>query len=1416
MISQADGKVIDSLYNSGTTVTLSLTPWGQNYANDLGFVPSGTAGWHSCAIPYNQLYSSGAPSAYNGTDGAFIANYGAHNATNVTVSATLKYTPTGGSASVINTDVSPTLSLFHPSDSIYAMFAPEEYAFSPTTSGTGRFDLTYTINSDSADAYVNDNTATYSFYATDSVYSKGQYDFVNNIPERGTFIGTAAATDFLLGDMFYVAHGGAAISSVQFSVASSPGPITGISSMNVYAFKWVDGAGGLPADGFVQNGELSLVSMGVYSFAATDSSQGVFKVRMGDTLTGALGTTILLDSSSWYYIAAQVPEGYFLGCDGELSSFPRIYGRYNTTGATDPSNLFWPGDYNSGTNPLISQPDQGNSLSAFSGIKFIFSVDSTNYSSQKGLVPAISLIVNNTPSVIYGANIVCAGAATTLTDPVTGGTWSSSSANATVGSSTGTVTGVSAGTATISYVTSSSYATKVITVDAAPATITGTTNVCVGLNTMLSDTPAGGTWSSGSTTIATVGSGTGLVTGVLPGTSIITYSQGTGCAAYTTVTVNDNPAAITGTAAVCVGLTTTLNSTPSGGAWSSSNSNATIGSSTGIVTGSATGTSTITYTLSTGCINTVVVTVNPNASSITGTLSVCAGLTTTLNSTPSGGTWSSSNSNATIGSVTGVVTGSTAGTSTITYTLGTGCVNTAVVTVNADPSLIAGTMNVCVGLTTTLNSTPAAGVWSSSNGNATIGSSTGIVTGSTVGTSTITYAVGTGCFNTAVVTVNPNPSSITGTLSVCAGLTTTLNSTPSGGVWSSSNSNATIGSSTGIVTGSTAGTSTITYTLSTGCLNTAVVTVNANPSSITGIAAVCAGLTTALNSTPSGGTWNSSNSNALIGSSTGIVTGSTAGTSTITYTLSTGCLNTAVVTVNANPSSITGTMSVCVGLTTTLNSTPSGGAWSSSNSNAMIGSSTGIVTGSTAGTSTITYTLSTGCINTADVTVNANPSSITGTMAVCAGLTTTLNSTPSGGTWNSSNSNAMIGSSTGIVTGSTAGTSTITYTLSTGCINTADVTVNANPSSIAGTMSVCVGLTTTLNSTPSGGAWSSSNSNATIGSVTGIVVGSTAGTSTITYTLSTGCINTADVTVNPSPSAITGSDSVCTGVVTTLNVTPSGGVWSSGSSAIATIGSGSGEVTGVATGTSAITYALSTGCAAYIVVTVNPLPVSITGGSDVCAGGAQITLSDGSAGGTWSSSNTSFATVGSGIVTGVSAGIVNITYTLPTGCITSVGIMVNALPAPVIITSGTTLSTSVTYTSYQWLLSGSPISGATNATYDVTINGAYAVTVTDGNGCAATSGLTIISNVGVTNVDAAGKGITIYPNPNQGIFTLLVSSPVTEQAVVTVTNITGKKTNEFTIVTNQASDITLTQSAGIYFVSVATAHGNYVAKVIID
>ena len=287
--------------------------------------------------------------------------------------------------------------------------------------------------------------------------------------------------------------------------------------------------------------------------------------------------------------------------------------------------------------------------------------------------------------------------------------------------------------------------------------------------------------------------------------------------------------------------------------------------------------------------------------SILGDAALCASQAVTLSADASGGTWSSGNSSiATVGSLSGIVSGVAIGTAVVTYTSGYNCRITRVVTVNGI-SAITGTPKACVAGTTTLSNTTTGGEWSSGNISVASIGSTGVVFGVSAGTVLITYNPPTGCFRTISVTVNPVPANISGISSLCVGAAGAVTDSTAGGVsWLSSNTSvATVGVTSGVVSGIASGTTTITYNISNGCYTTKTITVNSNPSSITGSLSVCAGVTGSLSSISSGGTWSSSNYGvATVGSATGLVTGVVSGTATISYALSTGCYTTKVATVN--------------------------------------------------------------------------------------------------------------------------------------------------------------------------------------------------------------------------------------------------------------------------------------------------------------------------------------------------------------------------------------------------------------------------------------------------------------------------------------------------------------------------------------
>jgi hypothetical protein len=109
-------------------------------------------------------------------------------------------------------------------------------------------------------------------------------------------------------------------------------------------------------------------------------------------------------------------------------------------------------------------------------------------------------------------------------------------------------------------------------------------------------------------------------------------------------------------------------------------------------------------------------------------------------------------------------------------------------------------------------------------------------------------------------------------------------------------------------------------------------------------------------------------------------------------------------------------------------------------------------------------------------------------------------------------------------------------------------------------------------------------------------------------------------------------------------------------------------------------------------------------------------------------------------------------------------IAINPLPVPVIVNTAGVLSTTVSYGGYQWNVSGSPITGETNSTYTVLLNGDYSVSVTDANGCSGSSGTAIVVlGISIQNINAIAANISVYPNPAQSIINIQSSVKVNLQ-----------------------------------------------------
>jgi len=296
----------------------------------------------------------------------------------------------------------------------------------------------------------------------------------------------------------------------------------------------------------------------------------------------------------------------------------------------------------------------------------------------------------------------------------------------------------------------------------APATL------CEGATAALSYSVASsGTWASSTAAVATVNAATGMLYAAGAGTTFISYSASGACGTTitsTTVTVSPLPQAgtISGAIGVCQGAVTMLTDNSPGGVWESSNTSTATVSGAGGVTGITAGTVIISYLVTNSCgtaiaSHSLAVLAPPVAAAISGPATVCEGTTAVLSNTAAGGTWTSSNTASAIINNSGVITGITAGYTVISYAVANGCgaaVATASVTINPLPHAgsISGSDTICTGDVLQLSSDVSGGAWSIDNAGVATVDASGTLTGTAVGSASITYAVTNSC-GTATTTL---------------------------------------------------------------------------------------------------------------------------------------------------------------------------------------------------------------------------------------------------------------------------------------------------------------------------------------------------------------------------------------------------------------------------------------------------------------------------------------------------------------------------------------------------------------------------------------------------------------------------------------------------------------------------------------
>jgi len=298
------------------------------------------------------------------------------------------------------------------------------------------------------------------------------------------------------------------------------------------------------------------------------------------------------------------------------------------------------------------------------------------------------------------------------------------------------------------------------------------------------------------------------------------------------------------------------------------------------------------------------------------------------------------------------------------------------------------------------------------------------------------------------------------------------------------------------------------------------------------------------------------------------------------------------------------------------------------------------------------------------------------------------------------------------------------------------------------------------------------------------------------------------------------SSTICAGQSVNLTATGANNyTWNTGATTATITDAPTSNMTYIATGTNTLTN-----CSASATknITVRPTPVVsiVASNTAVCEGSSVNLVAIGATSYTWDNgTNSGFQTVNP---------TTNTTYTVlgsygnGNNCAgsTTQMITVNPLPnitalnSPNVSCPGQNVTLSATgANTYQWIASSAYVQGNPVVVTPMT-NTTYSLTGTDANGCSKTISISqsVVSCVGINERAATINGLSIYPNPNNGEFTIeLVNG---QNKTVEVMDVTGRKL----LSQNSSSDqfnVNINNFAnGVYYVKVSTNDAVEVLKIV--
>lgn len=564
---------------------------------------------------------------------------------------------------------------------------------------------------------------------------------------------------------------------------------------------------------------------------------------------------------------------------------------------------------------------------------------------------------------------------------------------------------------------------------------------------------------------------------------------------------------------------------------------------------------------------------------------------------------------------------------------------------------------------------------------------------------------------------------------------------------------------------------------------------------------VCIGATTTLTATGTGtiGWYANPTGGAPLGTGGSFTTPAISTTTTFYVQDSTSCASSArtPVTVNTHPPVVVnlGSDVTQCGGTVTLDAQHPGATylWNTFSTQQTI-------TASVSATYSVTVTETNGCTGTDAVVVTINPVptvNLGNDITQCGG-NATLNAGNAGATYLWSDN-----STSQTLLATTSGTYSVVVTNVQGCTNSdaINVTINTVPSVALGNDITQCGGTAFLDAGNTGSTYSWST-----GATSQQIIAATSATYSVLVTAVNGCTATdaINITINTVPTVDLGADTTLCGPIT-LDAGNAGAtyVWSDNTTGQTT--------TAGTTGTYTVLVTTSAGCTGTDAINVTSYAQPVVNlGSDIvqCGGTVQLDAQNAGSSYVWNTTETTQ------VITVTASGNYSVVVTSVDGCTAgdAIVVLINNVNTGVTQTWNA-LTANAVGAAYQWVDCGNgfaAVPGATAQSFTPTVNGNYAVVVTE-NSCTDTSTCYLFNNVGVQQISAA-EVITAYPNPAQTVVNIATAS----NGTIEIFNALG----ELVLTENAASTVTTIDVSalnnGVYLVRLTNENGNAATRITIQ